>query len=474
MPNSIIWFRQDLRVKDNPALISAAKASDLLPIYIWDTTIPNKGQLGGASKWWLHHALEALNQALDGNLVVLQGNSEEVLLTLCEQHHIDSVFWNRMYEPWAISRDKSIKQALKDKDIKVESTNGSLLWEPWQVLKKDGTPYKVFTPYYKNGCLSAKHPRYPERKPHITFMSKVDGTSQHADIDSLNLLPSINWDSEMKSLWNISEEGAQYKLAWFIQQSIADYDDARNVPSKKGTSQLSPYLHFGQISPNQAWYAVRDAFNGSMDEKGVYVFLSELGWREFSYYLLYHFNDIQNRNFNSKFDNFPWIQNQQYLNAWQQGNTGIPIIDAGMRELWQTGYMHNRVRMIVASFLVKNLLIDWRQGERWFWDCLVDADSASNSAGWQWVAGSGADAAPYFRIFNPILQGERFDKEGEYVKKYCPELSQLGKKYIHKPWEAKQTELAAANIELGKNYPKPLVDLKTTRQRALDAYASIK
>jgi len=473
-PRSLIWFRQDLRVKDNPALINAAKHEHVLAIYIFDESLPDKAKLGGASKWCLHHALISLNDALDGNLMVVSGNPEDVLATVCKEHDIGAVYWNRMYEPWAISRDTDIKKELKSQGIDVRSSNGSLLWEPMQVLKKDETPYKVFTPYYKNGCLNAAHPRYPERKPHIGFVTSVEAQTDDAKIAALALLPTISWDTEIDKQWNISEQGAQYKLERFITEAIEDYNEDRNIPSIRGTSQLSPYLHFGLLSPNQAWYAVHDAFDGSREKKGVYVYLSELGWREFSYYLLFHFNDIQNRNFNKKFDNFPWQQNKKYLQAWQQGNTGVPIIDAGMRELWQTGYMHNRVRMIVASYLVKNLMIDWREGERWFWDCLLDADSASNSAGWQWVAGSGADASPYFRIFNPVLQGEKFDKQGEYVKKYCPELKALGNKYLHKPWEASSEELADANIVLGKDYPGHLVDLKTSRRRALDAYSTIK
>jgi deoxyribodipyrimidine photo-lyase len=471
---SIMWFRQDLRVKDNPALIKAAKQSKVLPVYIYDTSVPQNAVLGGASKWWLHHALVALQESLDGNLLVLSGDPQEILLSLCAQHNISSVYWNRMYEPWAITRDTAIKKALKASKYEALSTNGSLLWEPMQVLKKDETPYKVFTPYYKNGCLNAPDPRYPQRKPPLSFMDDMDEVKGYQGVDSLVLLPRVNWDLHMQEMWNVSEQGAQCKLEYFIKQAIEEYNDDRNVPSVAGTSQLSPYFHFGLISPNQAWYAVHDAFNGSRENKGVYVYLSELGWREFSYYLLFHFNDIQNRNFNTKFDNFPWVQDKEGLRAWQQGKTGVPIVDAGMRELYQTGYMHNRVRMIVASYLVKNLLIDWREGERWFWDCLLDADSASNSAGWQWVAGSGADASPYFRIFNPILQGEKFDKEGAYVKKYCPELSKLGKKFLHKPWEASEQELLSANIVLGKDYPKPIVDLKTSRVRALDAYKTIK
>lgn len=468
---TIVWFRQDLRVKDNPALVAAAKRGEVLAVYIHDTELDKQNQIGGASRWCLHQALAALSTSLEGKLLLFKGCPLEVLQDLSEKHQINKIVWNRMYEPWAIARDSKIKAHFKQTNIEVESYNGSLLWEPMHILKKDGSPYKVYTPYFKNGCLQANSPRYPIDIGHISF---VDCKHEGISVDTLELMPDIKWYKTIESLWDISEQGAKDRLEQFIQSAIQNYQDKRNIPSIKGTSLLAPYFHFGLLSPNQAWYAVLDAFGGSMEQKGVYTYLSELGWREFSYYLLYHFNDIQTRNFNRKFDNFPWQDKQKHLKAWQQGKTGVPIVDAGMRELWQTGYMHNRVRMVVASYLVKNLLIDWRHGERWFWDCLLDADTAANSASWQWVAGSGADAAPYFRIFNPVLQGEKFDKEGEYVKKYCPELKNLAKKYIHKPWEANTDVLSQAGIALGRDYPEPLVCLKASRTKALEAYASIK
>lgn len=467
-----MWFRQDLRINDNPALVQACQDHDVIPVYILDESVPDYAQLGGASKWCLHHALSDLNRKLDGKLHIAKGDPLEVLVDLAKEVNAAGVYWNRMYEPWAISRDSKLKETLKDIGISAGSCNGSLLWEPMQVLKKDKTPYKVFTPYYRKGCLSKPHPRFPLSAPDLG--DNIVSISNNISIDALCLLPSINWDSHINDMWDISEQGAADKLSTFINDSVKDYNDKRNVPSIKGTSQLSPYLHFGLLSPNQAWYAVLDAFDGRTDEKGVDVFLSELGWREFSYYLLYHFPHIQQQNFNPKFDRVTWLNNKDHIQAWQFGNTGVPIVDAGMRELYQTGYMHNRVRMVVGSYLVKNLLTDWRIGERWFWDCLLDADSASNAASWQWVAGSGADAAPYFRVFNPVLQGEKFDKQGEYVKKYCPELEKLPPKYIHQPWAAPTNILEYAGITLGKTYPKPLVDLKASRERALDAFKAMK
>lgn len=472
-PLTIVWFRQDLRLKDNPALSFAAERGLILPIYIFDQDCPAHHKSGGASNWWLHHSLSSLNGELHGTLRYFAGKPIEVITKLVEQTGAQAVVWNRCYEGWQIERDKAIKQSLIDAGISAKSFNGSLLWEPWQVLKGDGTPYKVFTPYYRKGCLSKAAPRLPLGTPE--HMAYFDGKlPDTVELNAMALLPTIAWDAEFSQQWQPGEIGAADKLSAFLHSALVDYKDQRNVPSVAGTSQLSPHLHFGEVSPNQIWYAAIDARNGNVDEAGLDCYLSELGWREFSYYLLYHFPQITNENFNKKFDAFPWRRDEAALTAWQCGNTGIPIVDAGMRELWRTGYMHNRVRMIVGSFLVKNLLLDWRLGERWFWDCLLDADTASNSASWQWVAGSGADAAPYFRVFNPVLQGEKFDKQGEYVKRYCPELSALPPKYIHQPWAAPEHILKACRIELGQDYPAPIVDLKVSRQRALDAFAKMK
>lgn len=443
-----------------------------MAVYVKDDSCSPEFTPGGASQWWLHHSLKSLNHSLDNKLHVRQGNPLTELITLCEQGNIHEVVWNRCYEPWQIKRDKAIKAELSKRQIKVRSLNGSLLWEPWDVLKKDGTPYKVFTPYYRKGCLSKASPRGPLPPPDKLSLMYV--AELNNGIDNLALMPTVNWYQGIQEQWRPGEEGAANNLSAFLPDTIQSYKEARNFPNTIGTSRLSPHLHFGEISPNQIWYASIDAMQGNVSQEGIDCYLSELGWREFSNYLLYHFPALPSKNFNPKFDRFPWLTDPDTLKAWQSGNTGIPIIDAGMRELWQTGYMHNRVRMVVASFLVKNLLLDWRQGERWFWDCLLDADLAANSASWQWVAGSGADAAPYFRIFNPVLQGQKFDKQGEYVSQYCPELAKLPAKYIHNPWEAPEDVLTNAGIELGKHYPKPIVDLKASRQRALDALASTK
>ncbi|MFC3095754.1 cryptochrome/photolyase family protein [Alteromonas sediminis] len=465
-----MWFRKDLRLKDNPALHFAAKQGDVLPVFILDTQTDQNDALGGASQWWLHHSLESLNRDLGGKLLVLKGAPKPLLEKLIDAFDIQVVTWNRCYEANSIERDTDIKQHLTKKGLTVKSFNGSLLWEPMQITKQDGSPYKVFTPYYRKGCLAAPPPRYPEEKPNVTTL---DSKGYGLCIEELCLLPDIAWDQGLKETWQPGEEGAATRLHTFLDGPILRYKDDRNIPAIRGTSMLGPHFHWGEMSVNQAWYATLDKFGG-MDKEGVDTFLSELGWREFSYYLLFHNPQLRTKNVASKFDAFPWREDSSALKRWQKGQTGIPIVDAGMRELWQTGYMHNRVRMVVGSFLVKNLLLDWRLGERWFWDCLCDADTASNSASWQWVAGCGADAAPYFRVFNPVLQGEKFDKHGEYVKTYCPELSALPNKYIHKPWDAPKSVLSEAGVTLGEHYPKPIVDLKASRVRALEAFDAVK
>ena len=469
---AIHWFRQDLRLSDNPALDSAAQYETLIPIYILDEVNSGEFKMGAASKWWLHQSLTKLNESLDGKLLVYQGNPHEILNKLIEEQEVSYVTWNRCYEPWRIDRDKEIKRNFEDKNVTVESFSASLLWEPWTISKDDGTPYRVFTPFYKKGCLNSEEPRLPAGKVDLSNLYSEDLSS--GSITDLNLLPTIKWYKSFEEEWNPGEIGAEQNLNSFLDSGLLNYKEGRNFPSQEFVSRLSPHLHFGEISPNEVWYRAKTKEGISGIEKSLAHFHSELGWREFSYYLLYHFPDLPNKNFQEKFDIFPWQENEEFLALWQKGNTGYPIVDAGMRELWQTGYMHNRLRMIVGSFLVKNLLIDWRFGERWFWDCLVDADLASNSASWQWVAGSGADAAPYFRIFNPITQGLKFDPEGEYTKKYVPELRDLPNKYLFSPWEAPENILADAGIELGKNYPKPMVDLKLSRETALEAFATTK
>ena len=469
---SIFWFRQDLRLADNPGLSEAISKGIVLPIYIYDDINSNEYEMGSASKWWLHNSLEKLNDSLNNKLSVYKGDALKILESLTKSYDVESISWNRCYEPWRIKRDKNIKSEIEKKGIEVNTFNGSLLWEPFNILKTDGTPYRVFSPYYRKGCLNAAPPRIPLKSPEISSLFKDE--YNELTIEDLSLIPKVHWFDEMEKLWKPGEVGAQEKLYDFLDDGLVGYKEGRNFPSQKNVSQLSPHIHLGEISPNQVWYAAKQKEDETGIEKDLAHFLSELGWREFSYNLLYHFPTLPRENLQKKFDNFPWQENTDFSDKWKKGHTGYPIVDAGMRELWQTGYMHNRVRMIVGSFLVKNLLLHWHEGEKWFWDCLIDADLASNSASWQWVAGSGADAAPYFRIFNPISQGIKFDPEGEYTKKFLPELKDLPIKYLYSPWEAPADVLEQANIKLGENYPKPIVDLKESREKALDAFDKIR
>ena len=436
----IHWFRQDLRLADNPALSAAAKEGDVIPVYILDDENAAEYKMGAASRWWLHQSLTRLNESLQGKLIIRKGKAELLLSKLIKQYSVKAVYWNRCYEPWRIKRDTKIKDLFKEQGVDTKSFNGSLLWEPWEVLKADGDPYKVFTPFYRKGCLNADTPRKPLTKPKSLSLPDIDSETE---IDDLNLLPKIPWHEQLEPHWQFGEQAAKKRLNKFIKNGLTGYKKGRDFPAKEHVSRLSPYLHWGELSPNQVWHAALEHEAGPDREH----FHSELAWREFSYSLLYHFPDLPKNNLQAKFDNFPWLDNESLLQAWQQGKTGYPIVDAGMRELWQTGYMHNRVRMIVGSFLVKNLLLHWHYGEAWFWDCLIDADLANNSASWQWIAGCGADAAPYFRVFNPVTQGKKFDSEGDYTRKYVPELAKLPDKYLYEPWQAPQDVLDAGRCK---------------------------
>lgn len=464
---AIHWFRQDLRLSDNPALSKAAEHDAVLPIYILDDDNAGRYAMGGASRWWLHHSLSSLNASLAGQLAIYKGDPQTIFEDILRRFDVEAVYWNRCYEPWRMQRDTLIKERLKAHGVEVTSYNGSLLWEPWHIQKPDGTPYKVFTPFYRKGCLKSVEPRSPLPSPQT--IRCVEDSAQEG-VDALALLPEIPWHEQLAPHWHIGEQGARERFDAFIEEGLFAYKDERNFPAKPGVSRLSPYLHFGEISPNQLWYTVR----GIGDDKHIEHFCSELGWREFSYSQLYYNPELPRENLQPKFDAFPWVTNNDHLLAWQKGQTGIPLVDAGMRELWQTGYMHNRVRMVVGSFLVKNLRLHWLHGERWFWDTLTDADLANNSASWQWVAGCGADAAPYFRIFNPVMQGQKFDPDGDYIRQYVPEISALPNKFLFAPWEAPELVLQAANVELGKHYPHPIVDLKQSRESALMAFESLK
>jgi deoxyribodipyrimidine photo-lyase len=461
----LVWFRQDLRLADNPALRDAISAgAPVIPVYVLDDETPGAWAAGGASRWWLHHSLTALASDLGRlglRLILRRGRARTCLDALIAETGASGVFWNRCYERFAIARDKAIKADLESRGIAAKSFNANLLFEPWTVVSKSGTPFRVFTPFWK-ACLAAESPAMPLPTP-----SRATAPATWPASDALgdwNLLPTNpDWAAGF-STWTPGEAGGQARLAVFIARALGGYAGLRDRPDLEATSRLSPHLHFGEISPRQCFHA------GAASSK----FLAELGWREFAYHLLFHIPDLPETALRAEFRGFPWRDDDLRLRAWQRGRTGYPVVDAGMRELWRTGWMHNRVRMIAASFLVKHLLLPWQAGQAWFWDTLVDADLASNSASWQWVAGCGADAAPYFRVFNPMLQGAKFDPDGAYVRRFVPELSALPNEYLHAPWQAPADILRRAGVELGATYPKPIVDHGEARVRALAAFRSLK
>ena len=460
MTPAIVWFRRDLRLADNPALLHAvASGRPLICLYVLDDETPGDWKLGGASRWWLHHSLTALDKALaakGGALTLRRGRAEDVIKTVARESGAQSIFWNRCYEPYAVARDTALKQTLTEQGIAVESFNASLLFEPWEIAAGNGRPYRVFTPFWRT-LRSKTEVGKPHPAPGKLSFSKL----KNDPLGAWGLLPTKpDWATGIAASWKPGEASAQKALKSFLDE-IGDYAVARDVPGREGTSGLSPHLAFGEIGPRQIWHAVK----AHTRSEGAETFLKELGWREFCCQLLFHNPTLPHAPLDQRFARFSWRTDAAGLRAWTRGQTGIPIVDAGMRQLWQTGWMHNRVRMIVASLLIKHLGIHWREGEDWFWDTLVDADLASNAANWQWVAGSGADAAPFFRIFNPVLQGEKFDPEGDYVRRYVPELRDMPKKYLHKPWTAP---------DVPENYPKPIVDLALGRDRALKAFKALK
>jgi len=463
------WFREDLRLLDNLALDYAANSGPVAAAFIYP-----KG-LGGASYWWLHHSLKSLSKSLKEKgieLILKTGEPHKILPALAAGMAAEAVTWNRVYSPQGVDHGQAVKDALDAAQIKHRSFNSQLLIEPTKVMTKQGTPFKVFTPFWRN-CTGFLNPPQVLPEPHFEALNHSIKSEQ---LDDWALLPSKpNWAEGFDQYWEPGEQGAQQRWQIFLDGAINRYSDGRDIPSESNTSLLSPHLAFGEIGAKQLWHDTHNAINaGTADSDNGRKFLSEIGWREFSRYLLIHFPHLERRPFNAKFEHFPWGDHSNLVTAWQQGKTGYPIVDAGMRELWQTGYMHNRVRMIVASFLTKHCISHWHYGMDWFWDTLLDADIGNNTASWQWAAGCGADAAPYFRIFNPILQGEKFDKEGVYIKKWVPELAELPRKYINKPWEADGMTLKLANITLGEDYPYPVVDHKEARERALSAFQVLK
>ncbi len=479
MSVALVLFQDNLRLADNPALTAAVESGHaVLPLFVLDNETPGRWRLGGASRWWLHHSLAQLANGFEergSRLILRQGATTAVLQQILDDVDVAGVYFARGYAPWSPALEDGLKKLCDTAGIDCRRYGGHLVFEPEAIKTQSGNPYTVFTPFWR-ACQAADPPAQPLPAP-----KKIESPAawpKSDRLEDLDLLPQgVDWTAGLVDAWSPGEGGATQRLNTFLKSGMGHYKDRRDLPAVDGaTSRLSPHLRFGEISPRTIWWRTRDriAKQPETAANGMH-FLRELAWRDFSYHLLFNNPDLPDVPLKDNFAAFPWAEpDHKMLRAWQQGKTGFPIVDAGMRELWQTGYMHNRVRMIAASFLVKDLLIHWREGEAWFWDTLVDADIANNSASWQWVAGCGADAAPYFRIFNPVLQGEKFDPGGAYVRRYVPELSKLPDKFIHKPWEAPEDVLQAAGVALGDTYPMPMVDRKISRQRALDAYETIK
>jgi deoxyribodipyrimidine photo-lyase len=473
---AIVWLRRDLRLTDNPALALASESAERIVFaYIHAPWEEAPWEPGAASRWWLYHSLKSLDADLAARgqrLIIRAGPSLTVLRALISETGATSVVWNRLYEPATIARDKVVKAALREDGIVAQSGNGALLFEPWQIHTDKGEPYRVFTPFWKRCLKSLGEIGTPAAVPDLGQAPPATVTS--VDPDSLGLLPRLRWDLGLTDHWQPGEAGAHERVARLEEDIVGRYGDTRNRPDLMGTSRLSPHLHFGEISPRQVIAGLGPARIEAGSAAGAEAFIRELGWREFTHHLLFHFPATHAAPLDARFAAYRWQSNAAWLKAWQRGQTGYPIVDAGMRELWHTGWMHNRVRMIAASLLVKNLQTDWLDGARWFWDTLVDADLANNTAGWQWTAGCGADAAPYYRIFNPVLQSERFDPDCRYVRHWVPELAALPDKWLPRPWEAPAEVLESCGIELGKTYPRPLVDFRESRERALKGYADLK
>jgi deoxyribodipyrimidine photo-lyase len=475
---SIVWFRNDLRLADNSALEAALRhGGPVIPVFIWAPEEEGDWPPGAASRWWLHQSLARLRESLEQRgveLVFQRGPSNATLLNLVRQTKADAVFWNTRYEPALVRRDRMVEQELRFAAVKVEVFEAGLLTDPWSVRNKSGKPFQVFTPFW-NSCLATLDPQQPSSAPRS--LTRFTGRIDSAPLEQFKLEPRINWAAGIAATWQPGEIGATKALERFCATDLSRYTLNRDRPDIIGTSRLSPHLHFGEISARQVLHALRRDNRSRTAGEGSWKnsrFVAELGWREFAYHLICHYPHTPTRPLRPEFERFPWSQRPELLKAWQRGQTGYPMVDAGMRELWTTGWMHNRLRMVVGSFLVKHLLIPWQEGARWFWGALVDADLANNTLGWQWTAGCGADAAPFFRIFNPVSQGQKFDPDGEYVRRWVPELAGLTAEWIHQPWEAPVALLQQAGVKLGRTYPARIVEHASARAKALAAYEKIK
>jgi deoxyribodipyrimidine photo-lyase len=476
MRTAIVWFRRDLRLTDHPALLAALAAADrVVALYIHAPEEEAPWAPGAASRWWLHHSLAALGASLaarGARLTIAAGPSRDTLLAVARASGASGVHWNRSYEPALVARDTALKAALRAAGLTAESHAGNLLIEPGAITNGQGEPFRVFTPFWRacQGALAA----VPRPQPAPRVVAPAERTPAGLPLEALGLLPRIRWDRGFAARWAPGEDGALARLEAFLDAEVAAYAERRDRPDLPATSRLSPHLHFGELSPRQVLAAAMRSAADAGSGRGAQSFLRELGWREFAHHLLHAFPHTALAPMDPRFAAFEWRSDPDLLAAWQRGATGLPLVDAGMRELWHTGWMHNRVRMIVASFLTKNLGVPWLDGARWFHDTLVDADLANNTQGWQWTAGCGADAAPYYRVFNPVLQSERFDPGRVYLRRWLPELAPLPDAWLHRPFAAPAAVLAAAGVALGVDYPRPIVDLAASRERALAAWQRLR
>ncbi|MBB4659140.1 cryptochrome/photolyase family protein [Parvularcula dongshanensis] len=473
---ALVWLRNDLRLEDNPALRAAADSDrPAACLYVLDDVTPGDWAMGGAQRWWLHKSLEALAAELDrigSALILRRGDSRGVVPSVAQEVGADLVTWNRRYIGWQKEVDDDVAHALQEQEIEVRTFRGTVLFEPGEIRTGSGNIYKVFGPYWRK----LREREVPEK---LAKVQKLDAPAKLPSSDHLgdwNLLPTQpNWAGAFEETWEPGERGGRARWLSWLKSNATSYDEDRNFPGRDASSRQSPHLHFGETSPVVAWHDLRERIeDGDVPEDQGESWLSELAWREFHHQLLCAHPEMFDKPLDAKFERFEWDTDDDAYRAWTKGQTGYPIVDAGMRQLWQTGWMHNRVRMITGSFFVKDLLLDWRRGMAWFWDCLVDADPANNTAQWQWIAGCGADASPFFRVFNPVGQGERFDPEGAYVKRWCPELKDLPKKHVHAPWDALADVLKKAGVVLGKDYPEPIVEHAARRDEALARYKAIK
>jgi deoxyribodipyrimidine photo-lyase len=471
-PPTILWFRNDLRLADNPAL-HAASEGPVLPVYILDDAAAGRWAAGGAARWWLHYSLEALAEALHAKgaeLLLLQGEAAKLIPELAHKIGATTVHACTLVAPWARERDAAIAQALHGEDRALELHN-PFLTAPEAIRTGQGKPYSVYTPFAK-AVMKLGEPPPPIPPPkRLNGVKPPAGGVSLAGLALLPRKPVPDWAAAFADFWQPGEAGAQGQLHRFLDDALADYPTGRNLPGEDGSSRLSPHLHWGEISPRQVWHAVRGR---EVPPAAADTYLKEIIWREFSHSILWHQPHLPEKPLHAEYGHFPYLPNAKAQKAWQQGQTGYPIVDAGMRQLWRLGWMHNRVRMVVASLFIKHLLQPWQDGEAWFWDTLVDADLGNNSFNWQWVAGCGADASPFFRVFNPVLQGEKFDPAGDYVREFVPELAKVPDKWVHRPWEAPADVLRGAGVVLGKTYPEPIIDHATGRARALEALATMK